>query len=77
MGNRGECAYNCRLPYKLVKETEVIAEESYLMSAKDLMTLEYLEDLIEAGVDSFKIEGRMRKKKEYVTQTVLSYKKGN
>lgn len=73
-GNRGECAYNCRLPYKLVKETEVIAEESYLMSAKDLMTLEYLEDLIEAGVDSFKIEGRMRKK-EYVTQTVLSYKK--
>ena len=72
-GNRGECAYNCRLPYKLVKETEVIAEASYLMSAKDLMTLEYLEDLIEAGVDSFKIEGRMRKK-EYVTQTVLSYK---
>ena len=73
-GNRGECAYNCRLPYKLVKDKTVIGEESYLMSAKDLMTLEYIDQLIEAGIDSFKIEGRMRKK-EYVTQTVMAYRK--
>lgn len=73
-GNRGECAYNCRLPYKLIKDKTVLKEESYLMSAKDLMTLDHLELLIEAGIDSFKIEGRMRKK-EYVTQTVLSYRK--
>ncbi|MDX9807622.1 MAG: DUF3656 domain-containing protein [Acholeplasma sp.] len=72
-GNRGECAYNCRLPYKLIKDKTVIGEESYLMSAKDLMTLEYIDQLIEAGIDSFKIEGRMRKK-EYVTQTTLAYR---
>lgn len=72
-GNRGECAYNCRLPYKLIKDKTVIGEESYLMSAKDLMTLEYIDELIEAGIDSFKIEGRMRKK-EYVTQTTMAYR---
>lgn len=72
-GNRGECAYNCRLPYKLIKDKTVISEESYLMSAKDLMTLEYIDQLIEAGIDSFKIEGRMRKK-EYVTQTTMAYR---
>lgn len=73
-GNRGECAYNCRLPYKLVKDKTVIGEESYLMSAKDLMTLEHIDELIEAGIDSFKIEGRMRKK-EYVIQTTMAYRK--
>jgi putative protease len=72
-GNRGECAYNCRLPYKLIKDKTVIGEESYLMSAKDLMTLEHIDALIEAGIDSFKIEGRMRKK-EYVTQTTMAYR---
>lgn len=73
-GNRGACSYSCRLPYELIKDDEVISESSYLMSAKDLMTIEYINELIEAGVDSFKIEGRMRKP-EYVIQTVLSYRK--
>ena len=73
-GNRGECAYNCRLPYKLVKDKTVIGDESYLMSAKDLMTLEHMDELIEAGIDSFKIEGRMRKK-EYAIQTTMAYRK--
>ena len=73
-GNRGECAQPCRLPYSLIKEDQVVDSEAYLMSTKDLMTIERLEELIEAGVDSFKIEGRMRKP-EYVTQTVLSYSK--
>ncbi|MBN2300168.1 MAG: U32 family peptidase [Acholeplasmataceae bacterium] len=73
-GNRGECAQPCRLTYKLIKENQTISDQSYLLSTKDLMTLEYMNELIEAGVDSFKIEGRMRKP-EYVIQSVLSYRK--
>ena len=73
-GNRGECAQPCRLPYKLYKGAQLVSDESYLLSTKDLMTLEYVDALIDAGVDSFKIEGRMRKP-EYVIQSVLSYKK--
>jgi U32 family peptidase len=73
-GNRGECAQPCRLPYTLLKDNIVINDQSYLLSTKDLMTLEYMNQLIEAGVDSIKIEGRMRKP-EYVIQAVLSYRK--
>ncbi len=72
-GNRGECAQPCRLPYELLKDDQVVDNQAYLMSTKDLMTIERLDQLIEAGVDSFKIEGRMRKA-EYVIQTVLSYR---
>lgn len=73
-GNRGECAQPCRLPYALIKDDQIVNEDSYLMSSKDLMTIDNLNELIDAGVDSFKIEGRMRKP-EYVIQTVLSYRK--
>jgi putative protease len=74
-GNRGECAQPCRMPYALYKNNLRITDQSYLLSTKDLMTIEYLDQLIEAGIDSFKIEGRMRKP-EYVIQTVLAYKQG-
>jgi putative protease len=73
-GNRGECAQPCRLAYSLLKENNTVSDESYLLSTKDLMTIDYLEQLIEAGVDSIKIEGRMRKP-EYVIQAVSSYRK--
>lgn len=73
-GNRGECAQPCRLPYTLLKDDEIVSKESYLLSTKDLMTLEYMHALIDAGIDSFKIEGRMRKA-YYVIQAVLSYKR--
>ncbi len=73
-GNRGECAQPCRLTYRLFKEDQAISDQSYLLSTKDLMTLEHIDQLIEAGIDSFKIEGRMRKP-EYVIQAVLSYRK--
>lgn len=60
-GNRGECVGSCRMPYKLVKNNEVIKTDgNYLLSTKELNTLSNLKDLIEAGVDSFKIEGRMK-----------------
>ncbi|PKL00847.1 MAG: hypothetical protein CVV56_03285 [Tenericutes bacterium HGW-Tenericutes-1] len=73
-GNRGECAQPCRLPYELLKDDQLVEDQAYLMSTKDLMTIEHLNQLIEAGVDSLKIEGRMRKA-EYVIQTVMSYRK--
>ncbi len=68
-GNRGQCAQPCRLPY-----TTGEAAPSYLMSLKDICTLDLIPDLIEAGVDSFKIEGRM-KKPEYVALVSAMYRK--
>ena len=55
-GNRGRCAGPCRQPYKLEKERD----EQYLLSLKDLCTLHILPKLIDAGITSFKIEGRMK-----------------
>lgn len=72
-GNRGECAQPCRLPYTLLKEDEEVSDDAYLMSTKDLLSLNTLAEIIEAGVSSLKIEGRMRSF-EYVTQTVSTYK---
>ena len=75
-GNRGRCAQPCRLPYTLVddkgNELLKIAGE-YLLSPKDLNTLEILPRLVEAGVDSLKIEGRM-KRAEYVATVVKVYR---
>lgn len=72
-GNRGECAQPCRLPYRLKKDGVDQNEATHVLSTKDLMTLDRLGELIDAGIDSFKIEGRMRKP-EYVAQAVLSYR---
>jgi putative protease len=59
--NRGECAQPCRLPYTLKDSSEcVLEEDKYLLSLKDLNLSEYLRDLINAGVSSFKIEGRLK-----------------
>lgn len=55
-GNRGRCAQPCRLPYK-VQENK---KEEYCLSLKDMCTLEHLPELIESGITSFKIEGRMK-----------------
>ena len=63
-GNRGKCAGTCRLPYSLLKDSEVV-DKGYLLSSKDVCTLDILPELISAGVKSFKIEGRM-KSPEYV-----------
>ena len=51
-GNRGQCAQPCRLPYKVNGSKE----SSYVLSLKDICTLEYIPELVEAGIDSFKIE---------------------
>lgn len=67
-GNRGQCAQPCRLPYT------VDGKREYVLSLKDICTLERIPELIEAGIDSFKIEGRM-KKPEYVGLVTAMYRK--
>ena len=69
-GNRGRCAGPCRQPYSLTKN----GKEQYLISLKDLCTLHILPKLIDAGISSFKIEGRM-KAPAYAAGTAKIYRK--
>lgn len=74
-GNRGRCAQPCRLKYSLIKDGEPQKKlNGYLLSPKDMSTIKILPQLIEAGITSFKIEGRM-KKPEYVAGVVSVYRK--
>lgn len=70
-GNRGRCAGPCRLPYKADGSKY---GEQYLLSMKDQCTVEILPGLIDAGIDSLKIEGRM-KKPEYSAFVTSVYRK--
>lgn len=73
-GNKGACGQPCRLAYKLQKDGQNLdAVPSYLLSPKDLCTLDNIGALIEAGITSFKIEGRM-KRPEYVAIIVKQYR---
>ncbi len=67
-GNRGRCAQPCRLPY------QTNGKEAYPLSLKDMCTIAFIPQLIEAGIDSFKIEGRM-KKPEYAAGVTAIYRK--
>lgn len=59
--NRGECAQNCRLPYSLIDaNNEVLVANKHLLSLRDLNLSSYLNDLVNAGITSFKIEGRLK-----------------
>ncbi len=73
--NRGECAQACRLPYDLMVDGEhkPMGDVAYLLSPKDLAAVELVPELIEAGVTSFKIEGRL-KSPEYVANVVSKYR---
>lgn len=73
-GNRGRCAQPCRLPYSVYAKDKVLMKEGYPLSLKDMCTLSYLPKLLEAGIDSFKIEGRM-KKPEYAAGVTALYRK--
>lgn len=86
-GNRGRCAQPCRLPYKLTCEDVIksnfggidqkartVIDEGYLLSTRDLCGLEFVPELIKAGVKCFKIEGRM-KPAEYVATVTRIYRK--
>ncbi|GGG01141.1 peptidase U32 [Paenibacillus albidus] len=74
--NRGECAQACRLPYDLMVDGEIkpMGDVTYLLSPKDLAAIDLMPELIEAGVTSFKIEGRL-KSPEYVANVVGKYRK--
>lgn len=75
--NRGECIQPCRREYEVIDtatEKSLIIGEDYVMSPKDLCTIEFIDQLIEAGIDSFKIEGRKRAP-EYVAKTVSVYRR--
>lgn len=71
-GNRGYCAQTCRMRYTLREDGKTINKSSYLLSLKDICTLEFLPELLESGIHSFKIEGRM-KSPEYVASVVRLY----
>ena len=72
-GNRGKCAQACRLPYELLEDTKKI-DSGYLLSPRDLCGLDFIPDLINAGVTCLKIEGRM-KNPEYVATVTRIYRK--
>ena len=73
--NRGECAQICRLPFTLSdSKGNVISRDKHLLSLRDLNTLDILPKLIESGVTSFKIEGRL-KEAAYVKNTVAAYRR--
>lgn len=74
-GNRGRCAQPCRLPYQLrLNGQNVFSGEAYPLSLKDMCTIQNIPELIMAGIDSFKIEGRM-KKPEYAAGVTSIYRK--
>lgn len=80
-GNRGRCAQPCRQCWHLTgrasegkeKGTSGVLANEYVMSLKDMCTLSIVPDLVSAGIDSFKIEGRM-KKPEYVAAVTRAYR---
>jgi putative protease len=74
--NRGECIQPCRREYEVYDnaiDKSLIIGEEYVMSPKDLCTIEFIDQLIDAGINSFKIEGRKRAP-EYVAKAVLVYR---
>lgn len=77
-GNRGTCAQPCRLPYQIFKDEgkvqRSLGQTSFALSPKDMCLVQHLGALAEAGVDSLKIEGRM-KSPEYVAIVTRIYRK--
>lgn len=75
-GNRGRCAQPCRMPYnlKVDDKNKFSKDEKYLLSPKDISTIDIIPDLVDAGINSFKIEGRM-KRPEYAAGVTYTYRK--
>src|SRR4030042_802507 len=74
--NRGECLQPCRREYSIVDIEEkhsLIIGESYVLSPTDLCTIDFIDKLIGAGIDAFKIEGRKRSP-EYIAKVVAAYR---
>ncbi len=73
--NRGECAQACRMPYELIADGQLVelGDRKYLLSPQDLMGVDVLPELIQAGVSCLKIEGRL-KTPEYVANVTRVYR---
>ncbi|MFA5471340.1 MAG: U32 family peptidase [Acholeplasmataceae bacterium] len=71
--NRGGCAHSCRWNYELVSDGQKVSESTFSMSSKDLEALEHIPFLMDAGVSSLKIEGRM-KSLHYIATVVSTYR---
>jgi len=75
--NRGECIQPCRREYKIYDkdgQSEFLIGEDYVMSPKDLCSIQFIDQLIEAGISSFKVEGRKRSP-EYIKKVITTYRK--
>jgi len=71
--NRGGCAHSCRWNYELISDGQKVSESTFSMSSKDLEALEHIPFLMDAGVSSLKIEGRM-KSLHYIATVVSTYR---
>jgi len=73
--NRGACVQNCRREYVVTDEegNELLVDNEYIMSAKDLCTIDFLDQIVNAGVEVIKIEGRGRSS-DYVFTTIKAYR---
>ena len=74
--NRGECIQPCRREYRIIDNDEKFSLElgqDYVLSPKDLCSIEFIDKLIESGIDAFKIEGRKRSP-EYISKVVAVYR---
>lgn len=75
-GNRGKCAQPCRMPYRVSRDGADLSgtDKRYALNTKDICLIDNIAELVEAGIDSFKIEGRM-KRPEYAAGVVSVYRK--
>lgn len=79
-GNRGECVQSCRLPYRLIKNNTYVNNDNiYLLSTKELCTINHFDEILSSDIQSFKIEGRMKSiaYTGYVTSIYRSLIDGN
>lgn len=72
--NKGGCAHSCRWNYHLYQNNTLLCENTFIMASCDLMSVQYINKLLEANIDSFKIEGRM-KSVHYIATVVSAYRR--
>ena len=73
-GNKGQCAQPCRLMYSVLRNGKEVSKRAYRISPGDLMTLPYLAQLVNTGITSLKIEGRL-KSPQYTGIVTAKYRK--
>ena len=72
--NKGGCAHSCRWTYHLYDDNKPIGETNFIIASCDLMSIEYIPMMLDANIDSFKIEGRM-KSVHYIATVVSAYRR--